>query len=155
MQITFHRSNSIISKVIRYVTRGKYSHVAVILNDGSVIDARPFQGVKRHRNINCCNKGDTVEIYDVKLTPNQEKIIEQFLIKQICKKYDYFSVFNFTLHATEKNRKLKGKWFCGELTFSAFKKAKCNLLNNVDGWKVSPTILSYSPLLKFIKKIKI
>lgn len=152
MQILLQRNNKIISKLIRRCTRGRYSHAAVLLRDGRVVEARPFSRVKIYPTIiRASSNGDTVDYYDVELTEAQEKIIEDFLIKQEGKKYDYWDILGFVLFTKHETRKGRGKWFCGEIIFAAFFKGGIRLLNNIQAFMVSPEILGYSPLLKFRK----
>jgi uncharacterized protein YycO len=85
-----------------------------------------------------------VSIFEVHTTKKQNKIIEDFLVSQIGKKYDWLAIFGFVLHTTKEGRKQYKRWICSELVFAAFQKAGINLLERIDAWKVSPTILSWN-----------
>lgn len=153
MKIVFYRGTGIINRAIRFFSRGGYSHVAIILKDGSIIEAYPFKGVRRRSGIKDEIKKDTtIETYMVPASHEECISIEQFLISQLGKKYDYLSVFGFILYATKESRKASQKWFCSELVFAAFQKANINLLERVDAWKVSPSLLSYSPYINFVDR---
>ena len=58
-------------------------------------------------------------------------------------------IFGFIVYATNEGRKKYNKWVCSELVMAAFKEAGINLLERVNVWKVSPTILSYSTKLVY------
>ena len=154
MQIALQQNNRILSKTIRFCTRGKYSHAAIVFNDGTVIETRPFRNVREYKNLaeaNC--KGEIIDLFDVDASPSQERIVRKFLRNQIGKKYDYWSVFGFVFHTTEESRKSHGKWFCSELVFASVKKAGITLLQNIPAWEIPPTFLSYSSEIKFDKQI--
>jgi uncharacterized protein YycO len=149
MKIAFYKGTGWISKSILHVSRGGYSHAAVQLADGSIIEAHARRGVCTRKSL--LDQVDTetqVVVFDVETTPEQDVIITDFLKSQIGKGYDYWNIVGFVTHATKEGRKGYDRWFCSELVFAAFQKAGINLLERVEAWKVSPTILSYSPLLK-------
>ncbi len=150
MKLAFYRGTGILNKAIRFFSRGGYSHIAVILDNGIFIEAYPFAGVRYRKSLMDGMKiGTVVEIFDINTPPLESKIISDFLYLQIDKKYDYWSVFGFILYATEESRRASKRWFCSELLFAAFRKANINFLERVDAWKVSPSLLSYSPLIKY------
>lgn len=154
MKIAMYKGSSVESKLILYFSRGGYSHSAVILNDGSIIEAIEFHGVRRRASVTDELTADyIIDIFDVKTTKKQDKIIKRFLLKQIDKGYDYWSVIGFVVYDSEEGRCSYGKWFCSELVFAAFKKAGINLLERVVAWKVSPTILSYNTKMNFKERI--
>jgi uncharacterized protein YycO len=145
MKIAMYKGTGIGSELILYFSRGGYSHAAVILNDGSIIESKEFHGVRKRKNItDLLTKNYRIDIFDVSTTEEQDKTIEDFLVKQLGKGYDYWSVIGFVVYASKEGRRSYGRWFCSELVFAAFQKAGINLLDRVDAWKVSPTILSYN-----------
>ena len=148
MKILFYKGTSFVDKSILFISRGGYSHCSIVLNNGSLIEAKPFKRVHRCSSIISELKSNTIiDIFDVTTTSEQDKIIEDFLISQIGKKYDYLSIIGFVLYTSESGRKAYKHWICSELVFVAFRKAGINLLERVDAWKVSPTILSYNTVM--------
>lgn len=148
MKIAFYKGTGWISKSILHVSRGGYSHAAVQLADGSIIEAHARRGVCTRKDLlDQVNTKTQVVVFDVETTPEQDVIITDFLKDQIGKGYDYWSIVGFVIHSTHEGRKGYNRWFCSELVFAAFQKAGINLLERVEPWKVSPTILSYSPRL--------
>lgn len=153
MKILLQRNTGILSRIIKFATRGKYSHAAIQLDSGEIYETRPFRNVQKYEDLDFSNDpGDVIDIYNVETMPEQDAIILEFLERQIGKKYDYWSVFGFVIHTSKESRKASEQWFCSELVFSTFKKSGIDLLLNIDAWKVSPTILSFSPILKFEKQ---
>ena len=148
MKIAFYKGDNILDDLVIFFSRGGYSHCCVVLNDGSIIEAKPFTSVRWCKSmtekLECNSK---IDIFEVVTNSEQDKIIEDFLKKQLGKKYDYLSVIGFVLYDTNEGRKKYGKWFCSELVFAAFQKAGIDLLKRIDAWKVSPTILSYNNVM--------
>lgn len=148
MKIAFYKGTSFVDKSILRFSRGGYSHVGTLVNDGSVIEAYPGKGVRKRDSLMDQFTTDTIaEIYEVPTTPEQDEIIQTFLESQIGKGYDYWAIAGFVFHTTHQGRIEYGRWICSELVFAAFQKAGINLLERVECWEVSPTILSYSPVL--------
>lgn len=149
MEVALFRNQSFVSRAIKFVTRSPYSHAAIILDDGTVIEAKEFHGVRQVNSLTeLLNKKSIVDIFDFDATEDQKQIITNFLLKQVGKKYDYWMVFGFIWHATRESRKSSGRWFCSELVFAALEKAGILLLNNVEPWMVAPSLISYSNILK-------
>ena len=152
MKIALYKGTGWINKIIMWVSRGDYSHSSVLLNDGTIIEAWPG-GVRRRKNLlDKMNTNTVVDVFEVDTTPDQDKIIQEFLEKQMGKGYDYLAVIGFVLYTSHQGRIKYERWICSELIFDAFQKVSINLLDRVDGWKISPTILSYSTLLKNIQR---
>ena len=143
MKVAFFKGTDFVSKTILFISRGGFTHAEIVLDDGTSIGSKAFKGV--HLTENALDNSEIVATFDVKTTARQKDIIESFLRDQIGKKYDYLSIIGFVVYASGDGRKQYGKWFCSELVFAAFKKAGIRLLQRVEPWKVSPTILSYSP----------
>lgn len=149
MRIAFYKGTGFFSKAVLFFSRGGYSHCSVLFDDGTIIEANPFVGVRRCDSIT--EKLDTnivIDIFEVKTTKKQDKIIKTFLEKQVGKGYDYAAILGFILYASEDGRRKYARWICSELVFAAFRKAGVNLLERANAWKVSPTILSYNTVMK-------
>jgi len=148
VKIALYLGSDFVDKTILFFSRGGYTHAAIILPDDTVIEAYPFRGIRSRKSLTDQMGDAKVEIYDVATTPEQDKIITDFLRKQIGKGYDYWNIFGFVFHTTHEGRTSRGRWFCSELVFAAFQEAGINLLARVEAWKVSPTILSFSTIMK-------
>lgn len=143
VRVALFRGRGILSALIRWQTWSNYSHAALVLPDGSIVEAwHRGPGVRKKQLTDM--KG--VDIFSVKgLTAEQSKIAKGFALDQIGQKYDYFGVLRFL-----NRRKVSdnGKWFCSELVYAAFKEAGVHLLSkDTDPSRVSPGLLSRSPLL--------
>lgn len=144
--IGLHRGNSVIGKLIRWQTRGDYSHASFLLPTGLFVEAREFIGVRALRHMPEV-KGEAVDLFTVEATEEQITAISDFALEQLGKPYDYTMVARFVSRRPE-SRASSGKWFCSELVFAALAQAGIHLLRNTEAWEVSPGLLARSPLLR-------
>jgi len=149
IRIALYKGTSLISKIIQFQTRSKYSHAACLLDDNSIIEAWHVGGVRHVKTLLTDHTPRTpVDIYQITATHLQQEQFERFLFAQVGKKYDFRSVFRFlTKYPAVKN----DKWFCSELVMTALEAADIYPLLRVPVEDVSPAMLSYSPLLGFLK----
>ena len=151
MQIGLYRGKSLVSKIIRWQTDGPYSHANIILDDGRIIEAWHKPG--RVRVIKTLSDGHTpgteVDLFHLDVTTEQSRTIADFLTAQVGKGYDYRGVLRFI---SRSDRTSIRRWFCSEMVFAAFQCAGVYLLH-VDAYKVSPTLLSYAPGLRYNRQI--
>lgn len=145
MKILAYQGKSIISKLIRWQTRSIYSHIAVELDDGSIIEAWLTDGVIHRDSFNEGHTdGTPVDFFQVKGLVDSSKA-EEFLWKQVGKKYDWISVFRFLWHTpAEKNN----RWFCSELAEKALETVSSKLLHG-NCSEHSPRDTAMSPLLEY------
>jgi len=147
MKLAFYQGKSIISRLIRWKTRGKYSHVAVIFDDGRILEA--WQGTNSVRWINSLSDGHSpgtkVDIYDIDAPLNKARA-KAFAQKQMDKPYGYRAILKFISNTSGDN---ENAWICSEIALATAVAGGCQLLARVDAYKVSPVMLSWSPLLKF------
>ena len=154
MKIALYKGTGFVYSIIKFVTRGEYVHSSIVYDNGKVLEAKPFTKVALMNSLSEGNKkGMVIEVYDVPTTPKQEAIITEFLTRQLGKSYDYLSLIGFVTHTTEQQRKTWGKWFCSELCFAAFRKGGIDLLKRIPAWEISPSDLSYSPIISLEKII--
>lgn len=148
--ILLYKGKSFISKMIKWQTFGIYSHTAWWMSDGTVIESWHEGGVT-HNNSPATLHAPGTEI-DVFSVPGvDEYAVESFLKEQCGKGYDFAPVLRgFTFRVMRDN---PDKWFCSELDFRAVEAGGIKLLRDIPAWKVSPGLLSYSPLLEYVGTI--
>jgi len=151
IRLAFYKGSSLVSRLIRLQTRGEYSHVGVLTEEGHVIEAWHLGGVRFNAHIGMVHTPYTpVDIYRVPgLTRGQNSEILMWLKQQCGKGYDYRSVARFISRRAQAPED-RDRWFCSELVMAAFNHADFPLLSCPD-WKVSPEILSWSPRLQIEK----
>lgn len=149
IRLAFFRGKGLISRLIRLQTRGRYSHVGVLTEEGYVIEAWHIGGVCFNAHLGMVHAENTpVDIYRVPgLTRGHNAEILQWLKQQCGKGYDYRSVARF-ISRREQSAEDRDRWFCSELVMAAFNHAAFPLLT-CPAWKVSPEVLSWSPRLQF------
>mgnify|MGYP003388997292 CR=1 FL=1 len=151
MQLAFYKGKSIISKLIRWKTRGVYSHVAVVFSKYDVLEA--WQGTNSVRWIKSLSAGHTsgtpVDIFDLDAEVDIKAALA-FAQAQIGKKYGYRTILKFLTGTSDDSQ---NDWICSEIALAIVRAGDVNLLARVDAYKVSPVALSWSPLLKFNKQV--
>lgn len=118
MKIIFAtRRKYIPAMLLRIITLSKFSHMAVLLDDNTVIEAAAFKGVVRGSYENFRRQYDRIIIQDVSL-PDEEAAIK-FLLEQVGKPYDWAAIFGIVF----RNGKWADldSWFCSELVAAAIK----------------------------------
>lgn len=147
-KILLFKGRGVVSQLIRWQTNGQYSHAAIQLGDGRIIEAWHKPAEVRVRPP--LKDWSNVEAYSVEgMTADQWQVAVEFLDKQLGKKYDFGGVLRFV---TRWRKEKDDKWFCSELVFQAVKEAGVDLLSRIQCSQVSPTVLSFSPLLQPAKR---
>lgn len=145
MRILLYQGKSLISRAIRWQTRSKYSHAAVELDSGQVIEAWR-KGVRMTESMSDDHTpGTMVDCFAInaEFDPTQ---VEDYLLMQIGKKYDFKAIARFL---TRRDQRDNEKWFCSELVAAAFNMAEVRLLARIPDSHVSPRDLWISPLLVY------
>lgn len=149
--IALYRGISPISRAIRFFTWSDYSHASYVRDDRSLEIESWHKGGVRERSVlgeghPPCTK---IDLFRINASSDQVRLIEGFLRSQVGKGYDYRGVVHFI---SRRDEELRGqeRWFCSELVFAAHAHAGIHLLARVPAWKVSPGLLSMSPLLDYI-----
>ena len=161
MKLAFYRGISFVSKLIQWQSRGPYSHVGVLHDDGSIMEAWENGGVLHNASISTKHDPNTpVDIYSLPLmSAAQEERFRGFLLRQLGKKYDYKGVLRFLpasrlIHGEDSSMSVdREKWFCSELVYASSVFSGVPLLCRAETNRVHPTMLSYSPLINFIETV--
>jgi len=153
IRIGQYRGISLASRLIKLICRGKYSHTAIILEDKKIVEA--WQGCNEVRIIKSLSdghkSGTKVDIYEIPCTGLQERMFTEYLMRQVGKKYDFLGLVSFYFNKSKYNR--EDRWFCSELFVAACNFADIQLLNNVEPWQVSPSLVTRSPLPKRVNSM--
>jgi len=146
---------SLTSQIIKWFQFGfPYTHIAYVVNYGSddfiehdpvVIEAWwPEVRIGRFSEVH--TPGTPFTVFRVPVTLKEKVKIEDFLMRQIGRKYDVIGLLAFL---TRLKRVAKNNyWFCSELTFAAFKNAGVELLKFTEPQEVTPALFLKSPLLE-------
>jgi uncharacterized protein YycO len=110
--VPWWKPSGVFSALIRQKTGSNWSHVAILLDDGKLIEAMPSGVIIR----DCSVYSEVpwrVRTWCEKLTEEEKTRGKEFLLNQLGKPYDWSIVFGFMSRnpLTSKN----DKWFCSEL----------------------------------------
>jgi uncharacterized protein YycO len=153
-RLAFFKGKSLTSRLIGWFNWGPYSHVAWYRGEGELVEAWQGVGVAESNIAGGLHtSGTQVDLFRiVALTDEEAEVMDDFCVRQIGKKYDLFGCLHFISrrppYIADQDR-----WFCSELVATAAAAAGRPLLERVPPWKVSPSMLSYSPLLTFDRTI--
>lgn len=143
MLIALFKGRGLISALIRWQTRGTYSHAAIItgLRPLTIIEAWQGSGV-RQKSLGFDLKN--IDFFALRKEPNfsTERAIT-FACAQLGFPYDYRGVFRFV---TRVPAHINSKWFCSELVHEAVRVGGMELLQR-ESSEVAPEHLSWSTKL--------
>jgi uncharacterized protein YycO len=151
--IGLYRGVSPFSRAVQFFTRSPYSHASWVKSDGSVLEAWRA-GVTHEPSFNNGHTAGTlIEFFDFRhpLSADETQAIEGWLMAQVGRRYDWWSVLGFL---TRRPRVNNVDWFCSELIFAACRQAGRELLARIEPWQVYPGLLSFSPLLVKVDEVR-
>lgn len=108
MKVIFCRSRKIGSVLIRLFTFSKWSHVALILPDGRVLEA-VYPKVRLTTVEEVISTHDAFEIRSLDIEPE----MVEWGLRQVGKPYDIWGLFAVLMPYRKWMQ--DGKWFCSEL----------------------------------------
>lgn len=140
--VLLFKGRGIISTLIRWQSRSQYSHAALLMPDGRIIESWQGDGVR----IKTVTDWTDIEIYDVEgMTDFQWELALDFARDLVGHGYDYKAVLRFVSRRPASDNE---RWFCSELVFAALEWVGVSLLARTSAAAVSPGMLALSPLLK-------
>lgn len=146
--IVFYKGETIISKLIKKLTKGKYSHCALVLMDSYHVVQLDWKTPTSIQHLNY--ERNMYDVYELtfELTVDEQIGISQYILDRLSTTYDFKFICSrfFNLFFNTKTYNSKDKYNCDELIIDAFRSVGINLLNGDE--KISPEILSKSKLLK-------
>lgn len=151
--VCLHRGTSLVSRMIRWHSRGNYSHASIVLPDGRHCESREGKGVLMHPKFTLTNPSELVDWFTVdNLTAAQVARLVAFFEAQVGKPYDWPMVFGFVSRSRIEGHESAGKWFCSEMDYAGFVDIGIHLLARTHAWEVDPDMLSRSPALRLVER---
>ena len=144
--ILLFKGRGIVSTLIRWQSRGKYSHAALLMPDGRIVESWQGDGV-RVKTLTDWEDIDAFTIPDMPGAAWDDAI--QFALDQVGKGYDYKGVARFV--SRRRHYDDIEKWFCSELVFAALESVGFAPFHRIEPWAISPGMLCVSPMLAEIK----
>lgn len=132
MKVLLCTSNLPGAVLIRGVTWSKWSHVALVLDDGTAIEAT-WPKVRRVALTDITSNHSKYVIIDIP-TDCDNQIIDAAM-SQIGKPYDITALFGLLVHRAWSDT---DKWFCSELVAWAFSEGGHPLFRSEDVHRITP-----------------
>lgn len=151
MRVACYQGTSFQSRLIRWLTRSDYSHVAVVLRDGRVVEAWD-SGVRVVDSLSDQHTpGTLVDVFEFTpaLTEEQEAAGERYLLSRVGRKYDWKNVFRFV---TKRQGQDNDRDFCSELLANTAQVMGVNLFNRTPAWMIPPDWVPRSLAMRFVAR---
>lgn len=144
INVIFFEGISFLSKLIRFFTRSKISHVGFLFDDNYLLEAWYNKKTKKiywcRSHLSFHTTGTAYKVYTIKNIKKET----YFKFKELCNfidfckiPYDFIGVICFLIPF---KLKVNGHWFCSEGVFEVLKYLNI-LKTDSPGWKISPDIL--------------
>ena len=147
MRILAYQGISWVSRVIRWQTRSRYSHIAIEVADNHVYEAWHVGGVQLNAHFRAVHTAGTmVDVFAISAHFDPLRV-RHFLDAQIGKRYDFRAVARFL---SRRNAPADDRWFCSELAVAAFRAGGLDLLARIPPSHVSPRDVIISPHLDHV-----
>lgn len=149
IRLRFVREADPVSSLIAYYSASPFSHVGVLLPDGSELGARSDSVGGKPPGVQI-RPGDYAKfaievVFAVPCTDAQEGAFLDFCHKQIGKKYDKIGILGF---ASGRNWRDETKWFCSELVTRAGEVSTILPYLYISYYKITPgaSAIAYSAI---------
>ena len=143
VKVLLYRGTGFVSQIIRWRTWGDYAHVAMLVR-GKVYESIEGKGVVSAMQDYHLGKRLPTKVLQIELPSVVVDKIEEWCKSKVGDKYDYTAIYGFIVR---RDRQSNGKWFCSEYVTEAFKHAGVDLFLRTPSWKISPQLVSISPML--------
>lgn len=114
IRVLFVRHRSLASLAIRLFTFGRWSHVALLTDTGTVIDATAKHGVAERSLEDVLYNASDYDVAVLSFCAPHEAL--SWARAQIGKKYDWLALVGFYFRSDMQDQ---SRWFCSELVANA------------------------------------
>lgn len=143
MKVAFYkRGKSFFGKLIRFYTRGPYSHSELVFSTGACFSSHEADGGTRFKAIDL--NPDEWDILDVPMTAALENMVRTFCAAEDGCGYDWRGI-SFSFLPIPVGWQHPDKWFCSEICTAGLQ-----LAGYLSGY--TPASLSPNGLYKALKK---
>lgn len=149
VKLIFFRGKGIMSALIRWQTRGKFSHVGILFEDGVFFES--WTGSAKHlwRNGGVTSQMNyqipkDAAVATVEVPDDAYAAMQRFALQQRQKRYDYRSVIRFLTRAKPEQ---DNKFFCSELVVEILAAGQVIALCAAPS-VISPAVLWWSPNIR-------
>lgn len=135
--LVFSHTNTVLSKIIKYITKNEYSHVSISFDKecktmysfGRKYDINPFYGIFKIENINTGlfkKNNAKIAIYELEVSEKTYNNIKEN-IKQIEKDNEGYNILGLLLAIFDFRIKRK-KYYCSEFVYKVLSEDNVNLI---------------------------
>ncbi len=128
-----------LSNIIKFFTRSEYSHIAVLLQDNTLIEAwGKIPDVKwMYSSFKAHTVGTPFDVYGIELARKEEELAIRFykFLAETNVRYNWLGVVGFVLPFFTSS----GGYFCSEGCWEGLRFASREFWHT-EGWKVSPDL---------------
>ena len=148
VHIAAYRGKSLMSCAIRAFNWGPYSHVSWLTEDGTEVESWS-KGVTETPGLGANHTpGTVVDLFTVLpllRKPTCRGMVDAAIRSNVGKRYDHLGILGFVFRSPALQR--DARFFCSELVFEGLQDCGVHLLERIPAYKVSPTLLTLSPML--------
>jgi len=143
--ILFSTTDNLFSKVIKFMTWSRFSHVEWVTERGTVFGADALNGVCEVGLSERIKRASCLSLHALTMDEMQEQSFINFMEAQRGKPYDWSGIFGGALRRQWAS---PDKWFCSELVAAACASAGRPLLRIQENQynRVTPQDVYHSPL---------
>lgn len=148
---------SIVSRIIKFITKSKYSHVALAISDSHVVEidwkyrvqVRTIQ--HKHFDVYRLNRD---------LTTEEIFMLLNYSYSLIGLKYDFLKIFSLLIEIIFKKRGKRlfnnpKKLICSDIVDSGYKRIGVDLVSNFNEQDTTPDDISKSNFIVFVESVKL
>lgn len=122
--VLFYKGTSLISKLITWVTKSPYTHVALVIGDGEIIESDRFIKTRRIE----IDLTEPFDVYTVEnLSDETREEIVKYALEFVGTKYDYWQIFRdfirFVFNKKVSFFEFKNKTVCSDIIDLPYYKA--------------------------------
>jgi hypothetical protein len=114
MKIVFNYSGGFYAYLIRFFTKGLYTHCGIVIGD-DLYQAQIFKGVYKKQW-----HPETWDVVYIDVSDKKTEKVKKFLEGELQSGYDWLGVLHFVFKWLKPSRK---RWFCSELCAKALVEA--------------------------------
>jgi hypothetical protein len=145
--ILFYKGDSILGRLIKYVTKGKYSHCVFLLDQFHCLETS-WNNPSVIKHFDYRYKDYDIYRLNVELNENQKQLILKYITEHIEVGYDFIFLISRLFHIVFGTKILNSKRTvtCDELIYDAFKNAGIQLIKQDE--MLTPSTLANSEFLE-------
>jgi uncharacterized protein YycO len=150
--IVLFKGTSFISRIIRFISKGEYTHVALAINSEEIIEADRFIKTRVRK----LSEGESVILMRSSITEEQGQGIANYALTLVDNEYDYLSVFIWFIRLLFSSHiygifNNANRLYCSEVVDRSYQHEGIDLIIDRETGDVLPSEFILSPRLNFVE----